>query len=560
MSSSHRFEMNPRPQLLRPVVLIGPSGAGKTTLGKLIAQKLGLDFHDNDAEITALAQRSIPEIFAESGETGFRLFEHRALAALLSRTGPRVIAAGAGLTTQSEACSLLHRHAQVLWVDAKPEVALRRLETQISEHEEQVRPLLGRDPAKWTERYAELEATRVQKRRELADFVLDTSELSLEDAAQQLYAAAADPSVRILPDENALARFGVKLVSAAWEEHLRQKMPAGPTFAIVDAGCPAASAEAAKRFPQDRIMTLPGGEGIKRLAQIEEMAERLLRQNMTRDATIVAFGGGALLDCAGFLAATLFRGIRWVAVPTTLLAMVDATLGGKTAINLSHGKNLLGAFHSPSEIWIWPGWLQTLSPRAFAAGAAEMCKHAFLMGDAKSDGAFHELDCGLLALAKGNLNDDVSKTLARSLALKASVVEADPYEGGLRKILNLGHTLGHVFERESLQLNASQTKSSQQPLLHGEAVAHGLFAMLQLSEELAGLDAGIARVLRAQLTQIPLPMRPSISPTAWSRGLRADKKRRADGVDLILLSAPGRPCCVRVDVEALVRYATQAFP
>lgn len=554
-------EMNPRPQLLRPIVLIGPSGAGKTTLGALLARQLNLDFHDNDAEIAAIAGRSIPEIFDEEGETGFRLLEHRTISDLLTRSGPRVIAAGAGLTTHRQARALLRLHAHVLWVDVKPEVAVQRLHAQAAGNAQARRPLLGRDPEKWTERYRSLESTRQGARQELADFVLDTSALTIEAAAEKLHAAASAGKIQVRPDLRALERAGVHVVSSSWQAHVRDYMPAGPLFAIVDAGCPAACAEAGRHFSAERIITLPGGEGIKHLGQIEEIAERLLGQGITRDGTLVAFGGGALLDCAGFLAATLFRGIRWVAVPTTLLAMVDATLGGKTAVNLSHGKNLLGAFHRPAEIWVWPGWLQTLSPRAFAAGAAEMCKHAFLMGDAEPGGELHAKDRGLFALARGVLDDDVCETLTRSLALKASVVEADPIEGGLRKILNLGHTLGHVFERESLRAAAEEGGSKNKPaLLHGEAVAHGLMAMLQLSEDLAGLDAGIAETCRTHLAEIPTPQRPSVTEPAWLQGLRADKKRRRDGVDLILLSAPGNPCCIRVEVDGLVRYAAQRFP
>lgn len=270
------------------------------------------------------------------------------------------------------------------------------------------------------------------------------------------------------------------------------------------------------------------GEGSKSLAAAERLYRFLADRKFPRDGTILALGGGVVSDLAGFVAATWMRGVRWVVCPTTLEAMIDAAIGGKTAINIPGGKNLVGAFHAPELVLIDPSCLKTLPEREFRAGLAESVKHAMLAGEEYF--AWHESNAAAI-LAR--VPAVVSALIERNVAFKVSVVEKDPFERtGTRALLNLGHTLGHAIE-----------ETSGYSLRHGECVGLGLIAACELSTQLCGLDRAWVDRVRTLLHRFELPTRieTAVDTGAIIEVIGRDKKIRCGAVRWILLSALGSP-------------------
>ena len=272
---------------------------------------------------------------------------------------------------------------------------------------------------------------------------------------------------------------------------------------------------------------VPPGEATKSLAEFGRLLDFLAEQRLDRTAALFAVGGGVIGDLGGFAAASYLRGIDYFQVPTTLLAMVDSSVGGKTGINLAAGKNLAGAFHQPRGVYVATGLLATLPPREFAAGAAEVIKYG-LLGDA--GGLFARLERSPLAAAR----PDLAAIIRRCCAAKAAIVEADERElapDGGRALLNLGHTFGHAIEQAT----------AYGAYLHGEAVAVGLVAAARLSEKLGCLPAADVRRIEAVITAHGLPTRLG-APLPLVKLLGAmgrDKKVRAGEQRFVILKAIG---------------------
>jgi len=288
---------------------------------------------------------------------------------------------------------------------------------------------------------------------------------------------------------------------------------------------------------------VPGGEAIKTWSQAGELYDWLAGARLDRDAVLLAVGGGSVTDLGGFVAATYLRGLRWCAVPTTLLAAVDAAVGGKTAINLAAGKNLVGAFHQPSLVAIDPGSFATLDPRDVAAGVGEVLKTA-LVADAELF-ALLERDLGRALAAD---RDVLTAAVAHCVVAKARVVGGDERErderaGGGRAILNFGHTVGHALE-QSCGYGA---------LRHGEAVVLGMRVALALSRE-RGLPDALADRIEGCLRAIPTP-HPPTSADAIVAATASDKKRKAGRVRFILLRALAQPYLADDVDEAALRRA-----
>jgi 3-dehydroquinate synthetase len=274
---------------------------------------------------------------------------------------------------------------------------------------------------------------------------------------------------------------------------------------------------------------LPDGEKGKTLAQIEKAAVKLLEAGATRRTLVVALGGGAVSDAAGFLAATFMRGVDWVAVPTTLLAMVDAAIGGKTAVNLPSAKNAVGAFHPPAAVLADPRALETLPARELRSGMGEVLKYAALRPDL----------LGLAARAGGGGPDPA--LIAACARAKAEVVERDPTEKGERKLLNLGHTFGHGVEAAG---GFSQ-------FTHGEAVAVGLAFAFRLAARLGRIGPLAVAEVETAIAGAGLPLRVPPDLARRARSLMGyDKKRTAAGLQWVLPRAKGASWVVEWDVPA----------
>jgi len=292
------------------------------------------------------------------------------------------------------------------------------------------------------------------------------------------------------------------------------------------------------KLDHSHIFYTEDGESQKSIETVDAIWKYLGEIQLGRKDAIVGIGGGATTDLAGFVAATWLRGVDWVAIPTTLAAMVDAAVGGKTGINTDAGKNLVGAFHSPSSVIVDTSFLETLSDRDFAAGLAEVIKTGLI-----ADESILELLDGCSEISDARKYSE--ELIAKSVAVKASVVSEDFKEGKLREILNFGHTFGHAIERrESYRLR------------HGEAVSIGLIYALYLSEELGGLDPEVTARTLDLLSKFTLPV--TTKDLGWSDLLtlmQGDKKSRAQELRFIGLETISRPIwfeSVPVEVAAKV--------
>jgi 3-dehydroquinate synthase len=261
--------------------------------------------------------------------------------------------------------------------------------------------------------------------------------------------------------------------------------------------------------PGTPIMTVPAGERAKSLVEVEHLWQQYLDIGLDRQARVLAVGGGATTDVAGFAAAGWMRGIRWVAMPTTLLGMVDAAIGGKTGVDFGGAKNLIGAFHHPDAVIVVPDFLRTLPEREIRSGLAEVIK----VGVVGDDGLFAALE----RTPRPRTPDEFPPLIEAAVRVKAAVVSDDEREAGRRAVLNFGHTVGHAVE----------AAAGFDRWLHGEAVAIGMAVAAELSHEHMGLPSDDAGRIRDLLVAAGLPVcDPELQPESVERWLIADKKSR----------------------------------
>jgi 3-dehydroquinate synthase len=290
-------------------------------------------------------------------------------------------------------------------------------------------------------------------------------------------------------------------------------------------------------------LVLEDGEQAKRWATLERVFDRLLEARLGRDAAIVALGGGVVGDLAGFAAATYQRGVAFIQVPTTLLAQVDSSVGGKTAINHSLGKNMIGAFHQPRAVISDVSTLDTLPLRELRAGLAEVIKHGVALDAAFVDWLERNIDKLL-----GRDRDALSYAVRRSCELKAAIVAADERETGVRAHLNYGHTFGHAIE----------AATGFGPWLHGEAVATGMVIAAELSVRARLLTSADAARIRALVSRAGLPIKPpALEPQRWHELMSRDKKNAGGRTRFIVLEGLGRAAQREMDA-ALVDEAIAA--
>jgi 3-dehydroquinate synthase len=268
------------------------------------------------------------------------------------------------------------------------------------------------------------------------------------------------------------------------------------------------------------VLYLPGGEENKRMAPLESLAERMVLAGGDRASVVMAFGGGIVTDMGGFLAAIFMRGIPLIQIPTTLLAQVDAGIGGKTGVNLESGKNLVGSFHQPIAVLIDPSALDTLPEREYRAGLWEIVKAGII----REPELFHFL-CRRSADVLARAPEAVNRIIADSVRMKCEVVSADEREGGLRRILNLGHTFGHALEAET----------AYRRFLHGEAVEFGMRAAVRLGESAGQLSAAAAGQILDLIGRYgPIPSLEGIQAERLLARLVHDKKTVRGKVHFVL--------------------------
>ena len=290
------------------------------------------------------------------------------------------------------------------------------------------------------------------------------------------------------------------------------------------------------------VLLFPGGEERKRLSEVERLAEQMVEAGGDRSSVVITFGGGIVDDVAGFVAASFMRGIPVIQIPTTLLAQVDAGIGGKTGVNLVAGKNLVGAFHQPLAVLIDPDVLGTLPEREYRAGLYEALKTGIIRSE-----ALFRLMVEHREEVLGLVPEVVVEMIARSVAIKAEVVSADEREGDLRRILNFGHTLGHALEAET----------GYSRLLHGEAVAFGMRAAAHLARLRGELSPGDEeRIVEAIMAYGPIPPLGDLRPEPLVGRLRSDKKTIQGTVHFVLPVRIGEVKVVAGIDEGLILEAT----
>lgn len=475
--------------------LAGHPGAGKSTVGPLLADLSGLPFTDLD-QFVGEREGLAPDLFLrQKGLGAFRAAEARALAALPGM-GPRVVALGGGTLEHEVSRSLVARHGKTVWLDAAPSMLERRTKGGL-------RPLLDEPGALG----ALLEAREGTRRAQLRRVPVGRRG---PDALATALAARIRPGCVSLADS---APHDLRVGAGAFEETMRL---AGTRVALVtSAPVRRRHGAAVEGMLRDLgrdvvVFEVPDGEAAKRWPVLGALVDALLAGGFGRHDTLVALGGGTVGDVAGLAASLVGRGMPWLVLPTTLLAMVDAAIGGKVAVNHEAGRNLLGAFHQPLAVGIEPAFLETLPPRAWRSGMAEVVKTLFLAGD------------GWLARLRSLPSDPASwdagqlhAVLEACAGYKARVVLADPDErGGPRLQLNLGHTVGHALE----------AAARYRGLTHGEAVAIGIRAACRLSEALGIGNPGLEDRLTDVLAHFGLPLTHAQDPDAVLQAMPRDKK------------------------------------
>ena len=517
----------------RSIVLIGLMGAGKTSIGRRLAARLGLLFRDADAEIELAAGCSIPELFRRYGEADFRDGERRVIRRLLAGD-PLVLATGGGAYMDPQTRATIRSDAVCVWLRVKLPTLVRRVSTRSN------RPLLqDGDPAEILGRLMEQRHPTYAE----ADVIVDCGDEhpdatttkvlhALEALRRPRRLAVSLPSTGydVVIGTGLLARAGALLAPV-----LPQKRAVVVTDETVAAlHLPALMDGLAQTGFRTQSIVVPAGEASKSLAGYETVVEGLLDAGVERRTAVVALGGGVVGDLAGFAAATVLRGLPFVQVPTTLLSQVDSSVGGKTGINTRHGKNLLGAFHQPHIVLADTSVLGTLPDRELRAGYAEVAK-AGLIGDAAF---FAWCEANGPALADGD-QELQAEAVMRACAFKAAVVGEDEREeqsSDGRALLNLGHTFGHALEAEVGYGGA---------LLHGEAVAIGMGLAFRLSARLGLCDGSDAVRVSDHLGAMGLPSEPSMLNRRFSAGrlvaaMRRDKKMRDGALHFVLARGIGQ--------------------
>jgi len=517
-------------------------GAGKTAIGKRIAAQLNLPFFDADQEIERAAGITVSEIFAKHGEAHFRAGEKRVIQRLLSN-GRVVLSPGGGAFMDPETRAIIRERAVSIWLRCPLPILLQRVQGRTH------RPLLNAgDPAEILRRLSEARSPIYA----MADIIVDGSEDPPNVTTNNvLKALAGYKAPRRVTVELSQTRYDVLI-----GENLFTKAGAQMLRVMPQPRCIIVTDENVARLHLDTLkigldeagihhseIIVPAGEPSKTFPVWQGLIEAMLDRRVDRSTTVVALGGGVIGDLAGFAAASTLRGLPFIQVPTTLLAQVDSSVGGKTGINSGHGKNLVGAFHQPILVLADTATLSTLPLRERRAGYAEIVK-AGLIADA---GFYDWCEQHGQAMLEGDALL-LAEAVERAVRFKAMVVgdderETRPNDG--RALLNLGHTFAHALETETGYGSA---------LLHGEAVAIGLVMATDLSARLGFCPQEDPPRIAAHLQAVGLPTRVAGLPAdRLLRHMKQDKKMRDGVLTFVLTRGIGQAFTCPSVAEASVR-------
>ncbi len=574
------------------IALVGFMGAGKTSVGAALAERLGVPFLDLDRAIAEAAGSPIAQLFREFGEVGFRARERQALRSLLADPKPMVLATGGGTFVDAQMREWLLQRTRTVFLAGMPDTLLRRLG---SPEQRAMRPLLrGPDPEKTMRRLLEDRTPMYQQ----SETTVHTDDLEVPQIVENVVRALGldrlrgpRTEVREMRGEGRSPRSDGRLAmtesrstiadnrspSGDGRESMRHvtfgeaTVWSGPPHPVsyFDAAGPELSKAIAEASPgrnalvvsdanvarlhlapllahlraHGKIVTthvVTAGEDAKRLSVVETLYDALQAAELDREDCVIALGGGVVGDLAGFAASTYLRGVACVQVPTSTLAAVDASLGGKTGVNTDRAKNMVGTFTMPRHVFIARAHLMTQPRREHASGLAEVVKMA-----ATLDAVLFE---DVVQNAEALLGFEAAVTeraMRRSAQLKLQVVEADSHEKNRRAILNYGHTIGHAIER-----------GADYGIPHGEAVALGMIAEAEWAQTERLAPQGIVDTLKTACAAIGLP-------TNWRDykvdvdALKLDKKRIGGTVRLPIVTAIGACELRSAPMSALTEYITR---
>jgi len=497
------------------IFLYGPPGTGKSTVGKKLAHNLKLPFIDIDRVIEANAGTSIPKIMELQGEPAFRDLESAALKNLLAEK-ESVVALGGGALLRDENRNFAESNGKVLLLMAELSTLLERLH-----YESGNRPLLAGD-------LREKLSSLLNKRGEHYNsfpMLIHVDGKNAEQNAHQIQVVLGRHHLSAMGEYDAIVGQVSDLTN----------FPMQNPIIVTDENVAKFHLEKMHNLLQAKVVIIPSGEEYKNLDTISLLWKSFLENGLDRKSTVIALGGGVLSDMAGFAASTYMRGIAWVGVPTTLLSMVDASLGGKTGFDLPEGKNLIGAFYPPKLVLADPHLLGTLPEAELISGMAEVVKHGII-----SDPELFNLCLRGLDWVKENLEEVVK----RAMAVKIKVIEEDPYEKGIRAALNLGHTVGHAVELVS-----------KFKLRHGEAIAIGTVAEAKYAARVGLAVDGLVEAVTESFKALGLPIQiPEAMPREEIiRAMRVDKKKNAKAIRFALPVEIGKVDLVDVtDLESVL--------
>ena len=531
------------------IFITGFSGSGKTSVGRAAARRLGWQFVDTDDLIVERAGKPISEVFAESGETFFRELERESLVEAASGES-QVISTGGGLPMDEKNRRIMERRGLVVCLEARPETIHRRLEKESRQRGAIVRPMLeAEDPPA---RIRSLKADR-QPGYALSHWTVHTDGMTPDEAAAEVVRAwrtlavdghrpepVGEPhdSLDYGPDLASVVHTsqGRYPVWVGWDivgglgERAAKFVGPSTAFVIGDAGA-REHAERSRRSLEDagiaaHLYLMDAGEQNKTLQSANAVYGWLADSRAERKHLVVAVGGGMIGDMAGFVAATYLRGMPFAQVPTTLLAMLDASVGGKTAVDLPYGKNLVGAFHQPRFVLSDASTLTSLSARERTAGWAEGIKKGLILDRDLLD-LFEQRRDAIISLEP----EQATAIIRRSVSIKGSVVSRDEKETlGLRALLNYGHTIGHALE----------AATGYSALLHGEAVSIGMMGAGYIGNRLGMLSDSELHRQRSILETYGLPLAyPDLDADAVTEAMKSDKKTQDSNIHWVLLDGIG---------------------
>lgn len=529
-------------RMTRPLFISGFMATGKSAVGRLLAEKSGASWFDLDQEVERSTGRSVAQLFEERGEAAFRRLEQEALRELLKQAESKklVVSLGGGALLDREFRVEMLGRAVVVSLSASPEEILRRVQAQ--DCDAPVRPLLaGSSPGE------KVRALLEQRRSSYLEShgVVATEGRELADIAAELQRIWALDAVAVAAGEESYSvRIGSGLIRPQLGEVLGK--PSG-TLLVTDTNVNPLHGEKARAAltefgaaKQAEAILTPGEEH-KNLQGLSQILQAAFDGSLDRKATFVGLGGGVVTDMTGFAAATWVRGVNWVGLPTTLLSMVDASVGGKTAVDFHTAKNSVGAFWQPQSVICDVETLLTETDRAYTGALSEVVKTA-LIGDAELLGFLEQN-------AEAVLRRDLSvatEIVRRCVAVKARIVALDERESGIRATLNLGHTIGHALE----------SSGGFTALTHGEAVSLGLVAALRLGQKKGHTPEALAKRVLSLLVKLKLPHSLSRAALEKSVGLLGhDKKRAGSQIRFVYALGEGNVVCENIALSELEALA-----